>query len=119
MAENITERRKFQRIPLTEIAVDVSDGKGFFMGAVYDISRFGLCMKDMPIKLKGDVEKMTVIVAGRGGRFKMNVKPRWSTRDHQKKSVGAEILDAPWGWTEFVMKFEPAANGEAPQQGSG
>jgi hypothetical protein len=112
MAEKITERRKFQRIPLTEIAVDVSDGTGFFMGSVYDISRFGLCMKDMPVKLRGDVGQMTVIVAGRGGRFKMNVKPRWSTRDNQKKSIGAEILDAPWGWTEFVMKFEPAANGE-------
>lgn len=119
MVEKITERRKFQRIPLTDIAVDVSDGKGFFMGAVYDISRFGLCMKEMPLKLKGDVEKMTVIVAGRGGRFKMNVKPRWSTRDDQKKSVGAEILDAPWDWTEFVMKFEPAANGGTRQGTAG
>lgn len=83
------------------------------MGAVYDISRFGLCMTDMPIKLQSDVGKMTVIVAGKGGRFRLNVKPKWSTGDSRKKSVGAEILDAPWVWTEFVMKFEPAAGDEA------
>ena len=102
------ERRKFQRIETYGISADVSDGTGFFLGTVQDVSRFGLCMSDMPKKLNDNVKKMTVVVSGKGEHFKMSVRPRWSTKNTPKKTVGAEILNAPWGWTEFVMNFEPS-----------
>jgi hypothetical protein len=101
------ERRKYQRVALKSLSVDASDGIGFFPGVVSDVSRFGICITDLPKKLNGDVKKMTIVISGEGEHFKMNVQPRWSTRDDLRKSVGAEILNAPWGWTEFVMNFEP------------
>jgi len=30
------------------------------------------------------------------------------THGGARKSLGVEIMDVPWGWTEFVMNFEPA-----------
>jgi hypothetical protein len=101
------ERRKYQRMTIENLSVDVSDGVGFFPGVVSDVSRFGMSIADLPMRLNGDAKKMTVVVSGQGRHFKMNVRPRWSTKDGLRKSVGAEITNAPWGWTEFVMNVEP------------
>jgi hypothetical protein len=101
------ERRKYQRIVMENLSVDVSDGVGFFPGIVSDVSRFGMSMTDLPKRLDGDVKKMIVVISGKGGHFKMSVRPKWSTSDGLRKSVGAEISNTPWGWTEFVMNFEP------------
>ncbi len=108
MEESTSERRTCERIITENIYVDVSDGKGFFLGEIFDVSKFGLCMMDVPKALREDVEKMTVIVSGNGGRrFRMDVVAKWSTRDSRKKSVGVEILKPPRGWAEFVTKFIP------------
>ncbi len=88
------------------LSVDVSDGSGFFQGFVTDISRMGLSMADLPKRLHGDAKIMTVVVSGQDCNFKMSVRPRWYTHGGVRKAVGAEILSAPWGWTEFVMGFE-------------
>ena len=97
---------------MKSLSVDVSDGIGFFSGTVSDISRFGLCMDDLSRKLNENVRKMTIVVAGQGKRFKMSARPRWSTTEGHKRVLGAEILNPPWGWTEFVMAFEPVAHDE-------
>jgi hypothetical protein len=47
------------------------------------------------------------ILSGPGKHFKRNVRPRWYTYGGVRKSVGVEIMNPPWGWTEFVMNFEP------------
>ena len=92
---------------MTNLCVDVSDGHRFFSGIVSDISRFGFCMTDLPKNLNADVKKMTVIISGHEKRFKMIVKPKWSTKENFTKSVGVEILDVLWDWTEFAMDYEP------------
>jgi hypothetical protein len=74
---------------------------------VSDISRFGVCMTDLPKRLNGSVKKMAIVVSAKRQHFKMNVRPRWYMDDGSGKSVGAEILNALPDWTEFVMKFEP------------
>jgi hypothetical protein len=102
------EKRRHPRIAIKNLCVDVSDGHRFFSGTVSDVSRFGFCMTDLPKNLNADVKKMTVVISGKGKRFKMIVKPKWSTRDALTKSVGAEILEVPWDWTEFAMNYEPA-----------
>lgn len=101
------EKRNHQRIAIKNLFVDASDGVGFFHGVISDASRFGVCVTDLQKKMDGNVKRMTVIVSGQGRHFKMNVRPKWSTYDGISKSIGAEILNAPWGWTEFIMKFEP------------
>jgi len=101
------EKRRHPRIALKNLCVDVSDGVGFFTGTISDFSRFGFCMTDLPKRLNGKVNKMIVVISGQGKNFKMNVVPRWSADNNPTKSVGAEILNAPWSWTEFAMKYEP------------
>ena len=92
---------------MENLSVDIADGVGFFQGMVSDVSRFGICMTDLPKRINGDAEKMTIVVSGRAGHFKMNVRPRWYTRGSARRSVGVEIMDVPWGWNEFVKNFEP------------
>jgi hypothetical protein len=102
------EKRQHLRVAKDNLSVDVAYGTGFFRGLVSDISRFGVCITDLSKQLDGDVGKMTIVVSGQGEHFKMNVRPRWYTHGGARKSVGVEIMNIPWGWTEFVMNFEPA-----------
>jgi hypothetical protein len=104
------ERRKHLRIAMEDLLVDVADGSGFFRGMVSDLSRCGICMSDLPKRLNADADKMTIVVSGKGGNFKMNVRPRWYCHGNARKSVGAEIENIPVGWAEFVMNFEPVLN---------
>lgn len=101
------EKRYHPRVAIKNLSVDAADGIGFFKGTVSDASRFGVCLSDFPKKIKGEAQKLTIIVHGQGKRFKMNVKPKWSVVGGLNKAVGAEILNPPWGWTEFVMQYEP------------
>lgn len=102
------EKRKHQRMEVKNLWADVSDGKGFFSGTVSDLSRFGLCMSDLPGKFDNNSQRISIVISGQGKNFKMLVRPRWSQKEANQKCVGVEIMNAPWGWTEFVMNFEPA-----------
>jgi hypothetical protein len=101
------EKRKHPRIGIENISVDVADEVGAFQGMVSEISRFGVCLTNLPKRLNLSVKKMTIVVSVKGQHFKMNARPRWYTDDGATKSVGAEILKTPWGWTEFVIGLEP------------
>jgi len=89
------------------LQVDISDGRGFFSGTVEDLSRFGLKLDDIPKRLDETARHLSVVVSGEGKNFKMYARPRWALGKSFSKQVGLEITSAPWGWTEFVMTFEP------------
>ena len=101
------EKRRHQRMVINNLWADVSDGKGFFSGTVTDLSRFGLCMAGLPGRLDHNSQRLSIVISGHGKNFKMLAKPRWEQKEINQKNVGVEILNAPWGWTEFVMHFEP------------
>jgi hypothetical protein len=101
------ENRYHPRIPVKNFSADASDGDGFFQGMVENISRFGICFKNLPQRINSKSKKIVVVISGNGFNFKMSVRPRWSTLDQQQKSLGAEIINPPWSWTEFVMALEP------------
>jgi hypothetical protein len=101
------EKRKYPRMGMSNLSVDVADGAGIFLGMVSDISRNGLSMTDLPKRLNGSVIKMTIVVSAQGRRFKMNVSPRWYSDEGSTKSVGAEVFNPPPNWIEFVTNVEP------------
>lgn len=101
------DKRRHPRMAVDKLMVDLSDGRGFFAGTVSDLSRFGLMVDNVPNKLDEKAPQFSVIVSGRGKSFKMKTRPRWSVRQSISKRIGMEIIHAPWGWTEFVMQFEP------------
>jgi hypothetical protein len=100
------EKRKYQRIEMDSLSVDVADGLGFFQGMVSDISRLGIRMIDLPKRLRKNAKILTIVVSGEGRHFKMNVMERWSIKDGARKSIGVEIINTPQNWTKFVMEFE-------------
>ena len=102
------EKRRHQRMLVNSLQVDIYDGQGFFSGTVADLSRFGLKLDDVPKKLDEKAKRFSIIVSGHGQHFKMQARSRWVQRKSLSKKVGLEIINAPWGWTEFVMKLEPA-----------
>ena len=99
------DKRNHRRIPLRNLSVDASDGFGFSQGKISDISKFGICMTDLPKSFCGQASSMTAIISGQGKYFKMIVLPRWANTDDESQSVGAEIIDPPSNWTEFVVKL--------------
>jgi hypothetical protein len=101
------ENRRFQRMEINQLSVDVSDGYGFFSGEIKDVSRFGLKLDSIPLKLDDRAKHLSIVVSGHGKNFKMKARPCWSRTQSLSKDLGVEILNAPWGWTEFVMDFEP------------
>jgi len=101
------EKRKHVRMPIKNLSADIADENGFFQGEVSDVSRFGLCMTDLPKRMNVEAKRLMVVVSGKAGHFKMKVRPRWHTCDGARRSVGVEIMTLPLGWTEFVMNCEP------------
>lgn len=92
------------------LMADVSDGRGFFSGHIGDLSRFGFCMKDLPNKLDQTAKRLSIVVSGHGKNFKLLARPRWSDESGYRKNLGVELINAPFGWTEFVMDFEPQSD---------
>lgn len=100
-------RRRHPRMGITGMVADISDGRGFFTGTVHDISRFGLALDDLPEKIDSRARRLTVIVDGQGGHFKLKIKPRWETAAGRRKFIGGQIEQSSIAWTDFVMDFEP------------
>lgn len=100
------ENRKHPRMEIANIEADISDGTGFFSGVVQDISRFGLAISDVEKRLDKSADIYSVILDGPGTHFKLLVRPVWEIDDGTKKTIGAQIENSPWTWTDFVMRHE-------------
>ncbi len=51
------KQRNHPRLEIKNLSVDASDGVGFFQGMISDVSRFGVCLTDLPKKLNGKAKK--------------------------------------------------------------
>lgn len=101
-------KRRYFRMNVQGTMADISDDIGFCSARVKDISRFGICLSHMTRKpsVKGD--KFLLIISDlKGNRYKMHVQGRWEEGQGFDTIFGAEIKNAPWGWTEFVSTLEP------------
>lgn len=99
--------RVYKRIDVQGFQADISDGVGFFPGELHNVSRFGLCMTDLPQRIDETAARMTIVINGHGQNFKMLIRPKWSQKMGLRKTVGFEILNTPYEWTDFVLKIEP------------
>lgn len=101
-------QRKHPRIPVSGLQADISDGKGFFTGMVADISRYGMALNEIPVKLDPEADILSVIIEGHGAHFKLLVKQKWEiSTTAMHKVIGGQIENSPWDWTEFVILHEP------------
>ena len=100
------EQRKHPRIDVVDLTINVSDGLGFYSGSIQNLSRFGLLMSGLPLQLDQDAKRLSIVVSGHNKHFKMVATPKWTKENQLRKDVGVELVNAPWGWTEFVMSLE-------------
>jgi hypothetical protein len=89
--------------------VDVSDGEKFFSGYVTNLSRFGLCLEDLPNKINRDARHLSLVISAGGTNFKMKARTCWAKETRFNTMLGVEIVNALFGWPEFVMSREPVA----------
>lgn len=101
-------KRKYSRVGVPGMEADISDDIGFCSARVMDISRFGLRLDELSRKIRAKDDKFYLVVSDHAGRrFKILAQCRWEERGRFSKTIGAEITDAPWEWTEFVSAMEP------------
>ena len=100
------EKRRHERIDNQHMQADLSDGTGFFTGTVKDFSRFGLLLEDVPKRLNETSPQVSVVIQNATESFKVKAKTRWTKKQALSKMIGLEIVNAPYGWAEFVMENE-------------
>ena len=100
-------KRRYFRMDVQGMEADISDDIGFCTARVRDVSRYGVCLSDMPRKLHVKDKKFLVVMSCRGHRFKVQAQSRWEAKQGLDMILGAEITNAPWAWTEFVSSMEP------------
>jgi hypothetical protein len=81
-------------------------GRYQYRGRYLRRERFGLAITDIPRRLDKSADIYSVILDGPGTHFKLLVRPIWETDDGVNKTIGAQIENSPWNWTEFVMRQE-------------
>ncbi len=104
------EQRKYVRSNMIGMEVDISDRAGFCTGTIRDISRFGICITDIPRKLHAKNGLFDVVITGQGHSFRLKAQEKWETKDGLTTIVGAFIDNVPWDWTEMVMQHEPESD---------
>lgn len=100
------EQRQHIRTETNGMEAYISDQAGLCRGILKDISRFGLCITEIPRKLYTDNGLFNVVILGRGYNFKLQLQEKWKTKNELTTMVGAGINDAPWDWTEMTIRQE-------------
>ena len=100
-------KRRHQRIEVQNVVANLSDKVDFFSGIVSDVSRAGMSLADVPKELHSWEKELSIIVSAKGKDYKMLVVPKWFSNNFSETRMGLEILDAPLGWTIFVLNYEP------------
>lgn len=86
-----TERRKHPRIAVQGAYAMVSGRCECCEAVVENISKFGICVKNLPQELMNEAKKFKVIVKTQAGNFEMFVNPRWNKQREAGHRVGAQL----------------------------
>ena len=105
--EKKMEQRQHPRLNAVGMEIDISDRIGFSTGTLKDISRFGVCITDIPRKLHTKDSVFTVVISAKRKRFKLQLKSQWEKQDGLTMVTGAIVNNAPWQWTEMITTMEP------------
>lgn len=100
----VLEKRKTDRINVKNLRVDISDGLGTCSGLVENVSRMGLCIKNVPESLSISNALLSVVVRDQGASYRIVARPRWEKwHPSGVKTIGAELASYPKNWNTFVM----------------
>jgi hypothetical protein len=97
------EQRHDPRIHFRELSADACDSKDFFRGKVRNVSRYGLCLADLPEEVDERNKLWSLLIKGKDLTCKIAASPRWSVTTGGRKMVGLEVMDPPLPWTDFLI----------------
>ncbi len=101
------EQRGSTRINVVGMEVDIADKAGFSRGTLKDVSRCGVCVAGIPLKLHYENSGcVAVVLSADGKRFRLQLRPKWEKQDELTLVTGAIICDAPSEWMEMIMRLE-------------
>ena len=108
------ELRKHPRFtPYEGTFAEISAGELTCSGLVCDISRLGISLKHLPDKFLDKMDKLKVVIRGYGVDHNLLIKPKWVSVTESGKQIGAEIDDAPPGWSQFLHQSNRKSQAEA------
>ncbi|WP_163339305.1 hypothetical protein [Desulfopila sp. IMCC35008] len=100
----VSEKRKTSRINVKNLRVDISDGLGTCSGLVENVSRMGLCIKNVPDSLSISNALLSIVVRDQETSYRVVARPRWEKwHPSGVKTIGAELASYPKNWNAFVM----------------
>ncbi len=85
----------------------IGAGNLMFEGMVRNISRNGFMVTGLPMRFNPDEEKISSIISGRHGTFKMDARPAWVKEQGGTQDVGFEILDYGNEWIQLLDILDP------------
>ena len=103
------EKRKSPRIRIDGPKVAVARQVNCCRAHAANISHHGILFADMPQKMFMELEKLKVVFRTRERDYSMFVQTRWIKKGENGNILGAEILNAPPGWENFVNNVCPPA----------
>lgn len=93
-----------QRIAVNGLRAEISDGLHTYCGLVLNISRRGVCLKDVPDGLSTSRALLSIAIRGGSENFRLVVRPRWTRmQENSGKTIGAEIASSPDNWGEYIL----------------
>ncbi len=100
------EKRQHVRTSMDGMTVYVCDDRGLCAGTLKDISRFGVCITDIPRKLQTLDGSFDAVIHGAGYSFKLRLHEKWKAGNNHTTMVGAVIDSVSRDWTEMTLRNE-------------
>ena len=95
-------RRRSLRIRIDGPKVNVARQIYCCRTSVTNVSPRGIYFTDIPQKMFMELNKLKVVFRTRERDYTMFVQPRWIKRGKNGNMLGAEIINIPSGWENFV-----------------
>jgi len=100
------EQRQHVRTNIEGITVYLGDKNGLCTATLKDISRFGVCIADIPRTLHVKNGCFDAVIHGEGVNFKLHLQEKWRSQQGDVIVVGAAIDSVPWDWAELTLRNE-------------
>ena len=98
-----SDKRVESRIATQGLTAKIADGHGVYDSLVANISRAGVCLKNVPERLSASTERLSVIIRGKTEEYSLLLAPSWDSSHHSRgRVIGGKIDTPPNNWLQFV-----------------
>lgn len=102
--EGVQKRREPRASIEKRLLADISDGINSFTGLVENISRMGLCIRDVPENISIANEFLSVVIRTGADEMQVVGRPCWQYLQQPKgRKIGLEITSSSSNWNDYVL----------------